>query len=862
MKKRLKMILALAICAAILLPSLVACGWGNGGGEITYGRYVEEDISPEGMKGYPQTFVSLGNNVLELVTVDWSGDIPVYYRWRSADSGNTWQAQDMSWTEEYIHDYSEYYEKGTTPPEEINLGNIIPCENGEVLFMVYTFTMNEDYGTSTTEAFRLKLDGTIEPFVLPEMEKLEEQYGNISIGNMQALPGNRLFISMQSNPQPPDYIGEWREFCAVYDLTTGEKLYDLQGESVWQVAYNSHSIFVFDYQTNAYVAYNIEDGTPSTAPMPSQEVIQGMGGAMMMGPGGTVVDNDNNFYSVSARGMEKAAPDATEKEMIMDGLNYTFGSPLCNVSNALYDVEKNVLLLSVAESGGLQGVEEPGQILRYVWDEKAIATSDKKIQVYSLYENYSVRLALSQFKRQNPEVTLEYDFAFGAETMWGAMPFSEAEGNSNSNAMTEEDALRALNTELLNGTGPDVLILDNMPIESFITKGVLEDITSLVEENQDLYQSLFQPLYHEGKLYAAPTSFYAPALFGDRGYVEQFTDLDTLVSAIKNGADLPEFKEMDPSWTMEEQNAYYEELFAPKAPEDQPVLRFSSLDELFASFYASSAPAVFAEQSGVDRNQLATFLTAVKDVSDKYGFASPDQMRDYGGGGSMSIGGYAMFEYSATVDSYGSRQSRLGYSRLGSLQDLASLSWSSYYNANPDRMGRRSVMVDENGNMIEMEEAPDAGETEEPTEVLPPLDMMVISAPGLRQGVYHPTLIAGVTSTSNQPELARAFVSTMLHQDVQKHDLGNGFPVSREAFRLQYESYLSQGDNMNEEGFSMLPFDYEKFIGGLQTPFYANDFLRSSVYKPVQEFCGGRRSLDEATNQIVRETELYFAERQ
>ena len=43
-------------------------------------------------------------------------------------------------------------------------------------------------------------------------------------------------------------------------------------------------------------------------------------------------------------------------------------------------------------------------------------------------------------------------------------------------AGTEQDYIKALNTELLAGTGPDVLVLDGLPIASYIQKGVLAEL--------------------------------------------------------------------------------------------------------------------------------------------------------------------------------------------------------------------------------------------------------------------------------------------------------------------------------------------------------------------------------------------------
>ena len=48
--------------------------------------------------------------------------------------------------------------------------------------------------------------------------------------------------------------------------------------------------------------------------------------------------------------------------------------------------------------------------------------------------------------------------------------------------MTLEDALKTLSTDILAGNGPDVLILDGMPVDSYVKKGILTDISDVVDE--------------------------------------------------------------------------------------------------------------------------------------------------------------------------------------------------------------------------------------------------------------------------------------------------------------------------------------------------------------------------------------------
>lgn len=51
--------------------------------------------------------------------------------------------------------------------------------------------------------------------------------------------------------------------------------------------------------------------------------------------------------------------------------------------------------------------------------------------------------------------------------------------------MTEADALRTLNTEILAGSGPDILRLDGMSTKSYLEKDVLLDLSDLLTETPD-----------------------------------------------------------------------------------------------------------------------------------------------------------------------------------------------------------------------------------------------------------------------------------------------------------------------------------------------------------------------------------------
>lgn len=52
-------------------------------------------------------------------------------------------------------------------------------------------------------------------------------------------------------------------------------------------------------------------------------------------------------------------------------------------------------------------------------------------------------------------------------------------GISQDSPITENDAIKTLNTEIKANKGPDIFILDNLPMDSYISQGYLEDISDI-----------------------------------------------------------------------------------------------------------------------------------------------------------------------------------------------------------------------------------------------------------------------------------------------------------------------------------------------------------------------------------------------
>lgn len=96
-------------------------------------------------------------------------------------------------------------------------------------------------------------------------------------------------------------------------------------------------------------------------------------------------------------------------------------------------------------------------------------------------------------------------------------------GISEEDGKTVSDAIRSLNTEIMAGNGPDIILMDGLPIEDYIEKGVLEDLSDVVKGVKTNGEEFFENVlssYEKGEnLYAVPSRFSVPIIIGKEGAV-------------------------------------------------------------------------------------------------------------------------------------------------------------------------------------------------------------------------------------------------------------------------------------------------------------------------------------------------------
>lgn len=194
-------------------------------------------------------------------------------------------------------------------------------------------------------------------------------------------------------------------------------------------------------------------------------------------------------------------------EQLINGSLNSLGDTSTALGSIVMADEENFLISILGSTGGYK-------LLRYTYDKQALATPEKELTVYALEDSTFLRQVVTNYQKTHQDVYVNLEI-----------------GMSGSDGKTTEDALAALSADILSGTGPDVLILDGIPIDSYVEKGILADIHALideVEQTDGIFKNIKDAYDENGAVYAFPARFYVSLIIGDAGTVAAGTSLNQL----------------------------------------------------------------------------------------------------------------------------------------------------------------------------------------------------------------------------------------------------------------------------------------------------------------------------------------------
>ncbi len=204
------------------------------------------------------------------------------------------------------------------------------------------------------------------------------------------------------------------------------------------------------------------------------------------------LDGGKGMYWLSSKGLFHYTFGGSVMEQLMDGSLNSLANPSFYVNRLLMLDEQNLLVAANdSSSSSPTGVV----LVKFTYSADTPARPEKELKVYSLNDSREMRQAISHYQKEHTDIYVNYEVALAEE-----------------NGMTVSDALKTLTTEVMAGKGPDVLILDGMPVETYAAKGILRDLTAVAADADGNY---FENILHayqdgQGQMCAIPARFMMP----------------------------------------------------------------------------------------------------------------------------------------------------------------------------------------------------------------------------------------------------------------------------------------------------------------------------------------------------------------
>ncbi len=217
------------------------------------------------------------------------------------------------------------------------------------------------------------------------------------------------------------------------------------------------------------------------------------------------------LFFTTGEGLYSFVPGGSVTEELVSANKSSFGDPSF-LPRALTGTEDGSFYVL-----GMLGGE--AVLCQYDFDANAPLQATQVLKLYSLYDDEDLRQIISRYQKSHPETDIHLEIGLSGE-----------------DGVTEADALRTLNTEILAGSGPDILRLDGMSLDSYLEKDLFLDLSDLLEETKTL-ENITKCYETKGKVSVLPVAFAIPAIYGPKDLVDSIHDLDSFVAAATQALD-------------------------------------------------------------------------------------------------------------------------------------------------------------------------------------------------------------------------------------------------------------------------------------------------------------------------------------
>ena len=529
----------------LLLMTLTAgiftgCGKNAGGGvDGTESSGTNADGSAGGGKGrFIESKVALPEEINSILrfkalsdgTLEIVGQDADYsiYVVKSSDGGGSWE---------------------TTPLEDISYSNVAVAEDGTVAFLDYTenglcqVTIVDADGSTHTFSIEMPAeDAFVSVAAFDSNKQLIVRDTEGGLYGIDCTDGSKtVTFEIDEDTYIPyfDVVGTncyivTSDKVLCYDTTTGKETDELTALTE-QICSDDNLVY-----------RNTDTGLPVTF---------------------AKAENDNSIIFADYKGIFHYTTGGAVVEELVQGEQ----TALSNSGAIFYGVYmQDETHLFVAGNNGMEGA-----LYSYTYDADASANLNQELNIYALQDSDTLRQAVNIFRQEYADIYVNLEI-----------------GMTDDNGVMLEDALKTLSTDILAGNGPDVLILDGMPVDSYVEKGILTDICDVVDEvkaSDGLVDSIVKDSTKDGKIYAIPTRFLVSFITSDQQTVDAGKSTQALADRIETLA-----KDKSTTYVVQQKMA----------------------EELLLDFYNVDSKNWVKEDGSLDETKVSDYLTQVKRIYD------------------------------------------------------------------------------------------------------------------------------------------------------------------------------------------------------------------------------------------------------
>lgn len=671
--------------------------------------------------------------------------------WDSADNGTTWE-ESFTMPEEYA---DKYLYSGAISPE-----GAVFCDFAKDSELTDDISVLFSRDGQMTELELEESERGVWQAFFPEEERLLLRGLGDQVVLVDSKTGEQL-CNYNENENPVQFV--WQAGSEVYVFGTEE-------------------VRVCDYQTGEEKPEDVIKGEIDANK--DNFMIYSVASYPLIMSEGT---EEGEVYYCNSEGVFRYMQGGSIVEQLADGKLNSLAKPSVSLQE-MHVREDGSLLVFASDSGEFK-------IFCYTYQADVPAVPNKELHIYSLYDNADVQQAASMFQNQNPEYYVNLEI-----------------GISGDDAVTASDALRTLNTEIMAGSGPDILILDGMPVDSYIEKGVLKDLREVygaIAQSDGLYENIAGAYAREESIYAIPTRFKMPILQGEAAILEKITDLSSLADTAQ------QLRQEDTEISM--------------------IVDAGNIYWFLRAFYTACSPAMVTADGAFNSEAVKEFITYMKEIFELNQYDESETEYRYTYMGSTDDYGYDMTAVSGSYN-FLAGQCKLDEINLGSgylLGDIATLDDQENLDYMPAPYTGKNVFVPSTVAGISSKSSQTEGAEE-----------------------FIKFLLSEIPQSSNQgggfPVNKKAMEEEIPQEGVGLG--GSGWTTMDEdgnRVEIVFDTYGPSGEEKEK---------FMSMVETLDTPSLTDAVMEELILEQAGKCVAGEISVEEAVNTINQKMSLYLAE--